>query len=181
MSRFGEPPDPLFQRINSSIGFDWRLGPYDVDQSRAHAKALNKLGVLDDDELKQIDAGLESVGEELAGGQFAYSPGDEDIHMAIERRLTEIVGPLGGKLHTARSRNDQVATDLAMFVRGHAQRAGDLLADLLEVLADLAERPTRTGRRPPTRTCSAPSPSTSGTTCSPTSGCSSATPAASSS
>jgi argininosuccinate lyase len=140
MSRFGEPPDPLFQRINSSIGFDWRLGPYDVEQSRAHAKALHKLGVLDDDELKQIDAGLESIGEELTSGEFTYSRHDEDIHMAIERRLTEIVGPLGGKLHTARSRNDQVATDLAMFVRGHAQRAGTLLAELLEVLGDLAER-----------------------------------------
>jgi argininosuccinate lyase len=140
MSRFGEPPDPLFQRINSSIDFDWRLGPYDVEQSRAHAKALNKLGVLDDDELKQIDAGLESIGGELTSGEFAYSRDDEDIHMAIERRLTEIVGPLGGKLHTARSRNDQVATDLAMFVRGHAQQAGSLLAEVLEVLGDLAER-----------------------------------------
>jgi argininosuccinate lyase len=140
MSRFGEPPDPLFQRINSSIDFDWRLGPYDVEQSRAHAKAINKLGVLDDDELKQIDAGLESIGGELTSGEFAYSRDDEDIHMAIERRLTEIVGPLGGKLHTARSRNDQVATDLAMFVRGHAQQAGSLLAEVLEVLGDLAER-----------------------------------------
>ena len=140
MPRFGEPPDPLFQRINSSIGFDWRLGPYDVDQSRAHAKALHALGVLDDEELELIDVGLEKVGEELAADRFEISSDDEDIHMAIERRLTELVGPVGGKLHTARSRNDQVATDLAMFVRAHALRARSLLGELLAVLLGLAER-----------------------------------------
>jgi argininosuccinate lyase len=139
MSRFGEPPDPLFQRINASIGFDWRLGPYDVEQSRAHARALYTLGVLDRAELDQIDEALGAIGEELADGGFAYAPDDEDIHMAIERRLTELVGPLGGKLHTARSRNDQVATDLAMYVRGHAQRAHELLTELLGVFVRLAE------------------------------------------
>jgi len=140
MSRFGEPPDPLFQRINSSIGFDWRLGPYDVDQSRAHARALYALGVLDKAELDRIDAGLEQIGQELAEDRFAIDVGDEDIHMAIERRLTEIVGPLGGKLHTARSRNDQVATDLAMFVRAHALRAEALLRELLDVLLELGAK-----------------------------------------
>ncbi len=139
MSRFGEPPDPLFQRINSSISFDWRLGPYDVEQSRAHAKALYALGVLDKGELGKLDSALEQIGKELADDRFRYEGDDEDIHMAIERRLVELVGPLGGKLHTARSRNDQVATDLAMFVRGHAMRARKLLRELLATLIERAE------------------------------------------
>ncbi len=138
MSRFSEPPDPLFERINSSIAFDWRLGPYDVDQSRAHARALYTLGVLDKRELEQIDSGLARIGTELADDSFPFEADDEDIHMAIERRLTELIGPVGGKLHTARSRNDQVATDLAMFVRGHALRARELLRDLLQALHALA-------------------------------------------
>ncbi|MGZ5326150.1 MAG: argininosuccinate lyase [Solirubrobacterales bacterium] len=141
MSRFGEQqPDPLFQRINSSIGFDWRLGPYDVDQSRAHARALYALGVLDKAELGQIDTALEQIGEEIAADRFGIDAGDEDIHMAVERRLIELIGPLGGKLHTARSRNDQVATDLALFVRAHALRAQRLLDELLGVLLELGEK-----------------------------------------
>src|SRR3954467_12410251 len=108
MSRFGEEQDPLFRRINSSISFDWRLASFDVEQSKAHARALVKLGVLDDAELEQITAGLDRGGGELDQGSFEFHTEDEDIHMAIERRLTELIGPLGGKLHTARSRNDQV-------------------------------------------------------------------------
>src|SRR3982750_3313068 len=103
MSRFGEEQDPLFRRINSSISFDWRLASFDVEQSKAHARALAKLGVLDDSELEQVSGGLEQVGGELDAGSFQFQEDDEDIHMAIERRLTELIGPLGGKLHTARS------------------------------------------------------------------------------
>ena len=121
MSRFRDPPDPLFKRLNDSIGFDWRLAPYDVDQSRAHARALAKLGVLDEDEVEEVLAGLDQIGGGAAARRVPL-PEDEDIHMAIERRLTEIAGPVGGKLHTARSRNDQVATDVAMYVRAHAVR-----------------------------------------------------------
>src|SRR5262249_30375663 len=123
MSRFEEEQDPLFRRINSSISFDWRLASFDVEQSLSHARALARLGVLDDDELRQISEGLERVGAEFEQGTFEFGEDDEDVHMAIERRLTELVGPLGGKLHTARSRNDQVATDLALLVRSHAARA----------------------------------------------------------
>jgi argininosuccinate lyase len=139
MSRFGEEQDPLFRRINSSISFDWRLAPFDVGQSKAHARALARLGVLDDDELAKITEGLETVGGELEEGSFEFREDDEDIHMAIERRLTELVGPLGGKLHTARSRNDQVATDLALLVRAHAARAIALLENLMEALVGQAE------------------------------------------
>jgi argininosuccinate lyase len=139
MSRFGEEQDPLFRRINSSISFDWRLASFDIEQSKAHARALAKLGVLDDTELAQITEGLDRVGDELDQASFEFREDDEDIHMAIERRLTELVGSVGGKLHTARSRNDQVATDLALLVRAHSARAIALLESLMEVLVTQAE------------------------------------------
>jgi argininosuccinate lyase len=140
MPRFEDRPHELFARINDSIGFDRRLAAYDVAQSRAHARALQALGVLSDEELSRLDDGLQTVAEELEGDSFAIAEADEDIHMAIERRLTEIVGPLGGKLHTGRSRNDQVATDLAMYLRDRCAIAQDLLGDLMEVVLELAER-----------------------------------------
>jgi len=139
MSRFAEDQDPLFRRINSSISFDQRLAPFDIEQSRAHARALNRLGVLDEAELEAILEGLAAVAAELEGDGFQVTDDDEDIHMAIERRLTELIGPVGGKLHTARSRNDQVATDLALVVRAHSARAIALLEQLLDVLIELAE------------------------------------------
>ncbi len=139
MNRFGEEQDPLFRRINSSISFDWRLAPFDVEQSKAHARALARLGVLDDGELGEITDGLDRVGAELEQGRFEFRDDDEDIHMAVERRLTELIGPVGGKLHTARSRNDQVATDLALLVRSHSARAIALLEALMDSLVGLAE------------------------------------------
>jgi argininosuccinate lyase len=139
MSRFGEDQDPLFRRINSSISFDWRLASFDLEQSKAHARVLSKLEVLDQAELDAITEGLDRVGAELDQGSFEFKEEDEDIHMAIERRLTELIGPVGGKLHTARSRNDQVATDLALLVRAHAARAIALLESLMETLVGLAE------------------------------------------
>ena len=101
---------------------------------------LAEVGVLSREEADALARGLDQVGTELAGGKFAFADGDEDIHMAIERRLREIAGPLGGKLHTARSRNDQVATDMALFVREHASRARERLLELMRVLVHLAER-----------------------------------------
>jgi argininosuccinate lyase len=139
MSRFREPPDPLFARLNASVGFDRRLWPEDVRGSKAHARALQRAGVLDEAELEQIEAGLDEVAGELESGRFDFSANDEDIHMAIERRLTELVGPLGGKLHTGRSRNDQVATDLALFTRERSRRALELAGALMERLLGLAE------------------------------------------
>jgi argininosuccinate lyase len=140
MARFRKDPDPRFWRLNRSIEFDWRLAPYDLDQSRAHAKALRRLGVLDDSELDRIDRGLEQIGEEMGRGEFEFTDTDEDIHMAIERRLGEIAGPVAGKLHTGRSRNDQVATDVAMAVQSHSLRGLELLHDLMARLLGLAER-----------------------------------------
>ncbi len=140
MGRFEAPQDPLFRRINASLGFDRRLWPQDIRGSIAHARALHRAGVLDDEELATLVGGLEAVAGELEGGGFAERPEDEDIHMAVERRLTELVGSVGGKLHTGRSRNDQVATDVALYVIEHAERARELVAALMSVLLELAER-----------------------------------------
>ena len=140
MARFSDPQDPLFQALNSSIAFDYRLAPYDLEQSVAHARMLARSGIIGEDDLELIETGLKAVREEIEGDRFEVLADDEDIHMAIERRLTEIVGPVGGKLHTARSRNDQVATDVAMLVRAHALEARELLRTLMATLASLAER-----------------------------------------
>jgi argininosuccinate lyase len=140
MSRFRKDPDPRFWRLNRSLEFDWRLAPYDLDQSQAHARALREIGVLDEGELERIDAGLDRVRERIGQHGFEFEEGDEDIHMAIERLLGEEVGPLAGKLHTGRSRNDQVATDVAMVVQAHSLRAIELAGGAMERLLELAER-----------------------------------------
>ncbi len=138
MPRLPDPQDPVFARLNSSLGFDRRLWPQDIAGSKAHLAALRKLEVIDDEGLRTLDEGLDAVAAELEAGTFAFRDSDEDIHMAIERRLTELVGPLGGALHTARSRNDQVATDLALYVRERAAEARRLAARLMERLLELA-------------------------------------------
>jgi argininosuccinate lyase len=139
MSRFSEPQDPVFRRLNTSLGFDRRLWPYDIAQSRAHVRMLAAREIIGEDDRDALIAALDAVEAELVEGAFEFSDTDEDIHMAIERRVTEIAGAVGGKLHTARSRNDQVATDVALFTRdaaGHATRAVDALA---RALIDAAE------------------------------------------
>jgi argininosuccinate lyase len=140
MSRFGSPQDPLFQAMNSSVSFDYRLAPYDLAQSLAHARMLASRSIIGQEDLAQLERGLAAVRREIDEDTFEVNPDDEDIHMAIERRLTEIVGPVGGKLHTARSRNDQVATDVAMFTRAHCLTAKELIRELMATLVDLAER-----------------------------------------
>jgi argininosuccinate lyase len=139
VSRFADPQDPAFRALNDSLAFDLRLGPYDVEQSRAHAGMLAARGIISAAERDQLLAGLDRVATELRERSFPFSDGDEDIHMAIERRLGELVGPVGGKLHTARSRNDQVATDVAMFVRDEAIRAQKATGHLAQTLVSLAE------------------------------------------
>jgi argininosuccinate lyase len=126
--------------MNSSVSFDYRLAPYDLAQSLAHARMLASRSIIGKDDLAQLESGLAAVRREIDDDSFEVHPDDEDIHMAIERRLTEIVGPVGGKLHTARSRNDQVATDVAMFTRAHALTAKELISELMATLIDLAER-----------------------------------------
>jgi len=140
MSRFSEPQDPLFQAINSSVSFDQRLAPFDLDLSLAHARMLTRIGVLTEEELADLQRGLADIRIEIENNRFEIRPDDEDIHMAIERRLTELVGPVGGKLHTARSRNDQVATDVALFVRAHAERDRLGCIELMRTIVGVAER-----------------------------------------
>src|SRR3954453_19396002 len=91
VSRFSQPQDPAFAALNASIGFDWRVGPYDIEESRAHAKMLAATGIISGSDRDELLGGLDRVAEELDGGSFAFREDDEDIHMAVERRLTEIV------------------------------------------------------------------------------------------
>jgi argininosuccinate lyase len=139
VSRFHEPQHADFQRLNASIGFDKRLWPQDVAQSRAHARMLAERGIIAAEDRDALLAGLEQVALELHEERFPFDAGDEDIHMAIERRLTEIVGPVGGRLHTARSRNDQVVTDLAMYTRERCASARAAIAALMRELLVRAE------------------------------------------
>jgi argininosuccinate lyase len=140
VSRFAEPQDPVFQRLNSSLSFDWRLAPYDIAQSRAHVAMLASTQIISAADRDELLRGLDEVEGELDDGTFPFADDDEDIHMAIERRVTELVGAVGGKLHTARSRNDQVATDVAMFVRAHALQTAAAIGELMQALHAAAER-----------------------------------------
>jgi argininosuccinate lyase len=139
LSRFSEPQDPDFQRLNASISFDRRLWPHDLAQSRAHARMLAARGIIADDDRDAILAGLDAVESELRDGTFPWREDDEDIHMAVERRLTELAGAAGARLHTARSRNDQVVTDLAMYVRDRADAAIEAIERTMAVLLARAE------------------------------------------
>ncbi len=139
MSRFAEPQHPDFQRLNASIAFDRRLWPQDLAQSRAHARMLAAQNIISAEDRDALLAGLDAVELELGEARFPFHTEDEDIHMAIERRLTEIAGPVGGRLHTARSRNDQVVTDLAMYTRERGAGAQEAIGELMSVLLARAE------------------------------------------
>lgn len=120
--------------FSGSVGFDARLAADDLDGSCAHVRGLLKAGILNAEEGAVLLAALEHVKEELAQGSFVFAPGDEDIHTAVERRVTEIAGDVGAKLHTGRSRNDQVATDLRLYVRREMIAIGNKVIDLQEVM-----------------------------------------------
>ncbi len=139
MSRLHEPQHPDFRRLNASIDFDRRLWPQDIAQSRAHARMLADRGIIAAADRDALLAGLDTVELELREQRFPFDAQDEDIHMAIERRLTEIAGPVGGRLHTARSRNDQVVTDLVMYTRERAAAARAAIAGLMRELLVRAE------------------------------------------
>jgi argininosuccinate lyase len=136
--RFSEGLDEQANAFNASITFDWRLVEVDVRGSKAWAAALSKAGVISADEANTICAGLDQVLEEVRGDQFEFAPADEDVHTAVERRLTEIVGPTGGKLHTGRSRNDQVATDFRLWTLETIDRVASLLHAVQSALVDRA-------------------------------------------
>ncbi|MGH3026494.1 MAG: lyase family protein, partial [Gaiellaceae bacterium] len=138
--RFEGGPADALAALSASVHFDWRLAPYDLMGSRAHARVLNKAGLLDDDELAKMLAALDDLDEACRSGAFAPTVADEDVHTALERGLIERLGVLGGKLRAGRSRNDQVATDLRLFLRAHARLLVERLADLESAIVDVAER-----------------------------------------
>jgi len=115
--RFSSGPDEIMEEINASIGFDYRLAAQDIRASKAHVSMLGQTGIVTDDVVASISAGLDQVLAEIEAGTFTFSRALEDIHMNIESRLAEIIGPDAGRLHTARSRNDQVAVDFRLWVR----------------------------------------------------------------
>lgn len=137
--RFTKETDALVNKFNASLSFDVRLAEQDIAGSMAWANGLAAAGVLTPTEAAQIINGLEMVRQELADGTFVFAPGDEDVHTAVERRLTEIVGPVGGKLHTGRSRNDQVATDFRLWVMQAIDHLQADLNDLQNALIASAE------------------------------------------
>jgi argininosuccinate lyase len=138
--RFEQEQAPLFERLSASIPFDNVLAPYDIQGSKAHVRMLASIGVLPQDERDQILGGLQEIAREVQSGAFTWTLADEDIHMAIERRLTELIGPVAGKMHTGRSRNDQVILDLHLYLRdaiaGHKVRIADLMSALYQQAQD---------------------------------------------
>jgi argininosuccinate lyase len=138
--RFSEGPAEELLAFTESLSFDRRLAPDDLAGSRAHVAMLGRVGLLADDEVAAVLAALDAVDAELADGSFAFAPSDEDIHTAIERRVTELAGPAGAKLHTGRSRNDQVATALRRWLQREGRDTVRLLLELESVLLACAER-----------------------------------------
>ncbi len=137
--RFSSGPDAIMEAINASVGYDQRLAPQDIAGSRAHAAMLAACGIITPEDAAAIDAGLVQVGEEIARGEFTFSPALEDIHMNVEARLREIIGPAAGRLHTARSRNDQVAVDFRLWVRDQCDAAIAGLDALMRAFVAQAE------------------------------------------
>ena len=142
--RFAEPTDELVERFTASVDFDRRLALHDIQGSIAHAEMLAASGVLSGGELRKIRSGLSRIGRDVEAGRFRWDPALEDVHMNIEARLTEIAGEAGKKLHTGRSRNDQVATDVRLFLRERIDSIDALLTQLMAALADRAEEHTET-------------------------------------
>ncbi len=138
--RFSEPTDDFVARFTASVGFDRRLYHHDIDGSVAHARMLAKVGVLSDEERDAVVGGLETIRAEIEAGTFEWSDALEDIHMHIEARLTELVGEAGKKLHTGRSRNDQIATDIRLYLRDESDAIDHLLTQVMSRIVALAER-----------------------------------------
>ncbi len=138
--RFTKKPDELAHEFTSSLSFDRRLAEHDIAGSIAHARMLGHCHIISADEARQLEAGLERVRAGLAKGELTLDPGSEDVHSEIERLLLEQVGELAGKLHTARSRNDQVALDMRLFLREEIDGLLERLANLQRALVDVAEK-----------------------------------------
>ncbi|MCU0780103.1 MAG: argininosuccinate lyase [Akkermansiaceae bacterium] len=138
--RFSQDTSSLLAQFGESISFDWRLYPHDIAGSIAHARAQLRAGLLTADEFAAIEAGLRGIGEDIAAGRFEFQTSLEDIHMNIEAELTRRIGPAGAKLHTARSRNDQVATDTRLYCRDRIDHLTTAIGALQQALLTQAER-----------------------------------------
>ncbi len=142
--RFADRPDAIMEEINASIGFDRRLATQDIRGSQAHAAMLAAVGIISDEDHRAISQGLEEIGGEIARGEFVFRRDLEDIHMNIENRLREKIGDAAGRLHTARSRNDQVALDFRLWVKEQCEEAEAALGRLIEALLVQAKDGTET-------------------------------------
>ncbi len=138
--RFEGGPAAALAALSVSVHFDWRLAPYDLMSSRAHARVLHRAGLLDDDELRLMVGALDDLDAACQSGAFVPTVADEDVHTALERGLIERLGPLGGKLRAGRSRNDQIATDLRLYLRAHVRLSVQRIAELETALVEVAER-----------------------------------------
>jgi argininosuccinate lyase len=138
--RFESGPAEALARLSVSVQFDWRLAQYDLLASAAHARVLHRAGLLDEAELARMVAALEDLGRACRDGRFRPDASDEDVHTALERGLLERIGSLGGKLRAGRSRNDQIATDLRLYLRDHARSVAARLAELETALMEQAAR-----------------------------------------
>src|SRR6201990_2200055 len=136
--RFASGPAAIMDKINTSIDFDWHLYRQDIAASKAHAAMLAKQGIIAADDAGKIARGLDTILSEIGSGKFKFKRALEDIHMNVESRLSELIGPAAGRLHTARSRNDQVATDFRMWVRARLDEIDGLLSDYQKALAERA-------------------------------------------
>lgn len=136
--RFADGPSDAMAALSLSTHFDWRLAPYDIQQTRAHASVLHAAGLLSDDELSQVVSALDSLAADVAAGVVVPDASDEDVHTAVERNLIERLGELGGKLRAGRSRNDQVSTDFRLYVRDQTRGIALAVTDLQQALLDQA-------------------------------------------
>lgn len=137
--RFAMSPAEIMQEINASIGFDKRLAPQDIRGSKAHAQMLAEAGIITKTDAKEIVKGLDQIQSEIGAGTFVFSVALEDVHMNVENRLKDLIGPAAGRLHTARSRNDQVATDFRLYVRDAIDGIDEALKRVQQALAEKAE------------------------------------------
>src|ERR1700753_902495 len=139
-ARFSEPMSELVKRYTSSVFFDKRLALVDIEGSLAHASMLAAQKIISADDLASIQRGMTQIRGEIERGEFEWQLDLEDVHLNIEARLTALIGDAGKRLHTGRSRNDQVATDIRLWLRGEIDRIGELLKDLRTALIDMAEQ-----------------------------------------
>ncbi|MCX8527842.1 MAG: argininosuccinate lyase, partial [Candidatus Nanopelagicales bacterium] len=137
--RFASGPSDAMAALSLSTHFDWRLAPYDVQQTRAHARVLHAAGLLDADEMARVEGALDELAVGIVEGTVTPEPADEDVHTAVERALLARLGDLGGKLRAGRSRNDQVSTDFRLYLRDHARDIARAVIDLQDALLTQAQ------------------------------------------